>query len=184
MKHEREYGALLRHSHLLRASMNLAYDRHQELQQTVVALGFSEMPRDREDITRVQVQATNEIGGIRTRMLLDASSEIERYHFGPLQMSLCLLSAMLAEYSRLTGINAVFFDDDLDAFIHRNDHMLQSLELVRDSILHERYDNVDVQEHFVSSYVEDSVRLVIEGEQAFHHYLSALEERLGRRRLK
>ena len=60
MKYEREYGALLRHSHLLRASMNLANDRYQQLQQTFDALGFSEMPADYENITRVQVEASKE----------------------------------------------------------------------------------------------------------------------------
>ena len=83
MKYEREYGDLLRHSHLLRASMNLAHDRHQQLQRTLAVLGFSEMPTDPENITRVQVEAANEIGGIKTRMLLDATAEVEKYHFGP-----------------------------------------------------------------------------------------------------
>ena len=83
--------------------MNLAYDRHQQVQQTLVVLGLSKMPRDSENITQVQVQAAKEIGGIKTRMLLDAPSELEKYHFGPLQVSLCLLSAMLDEYARLTG---------------------------------------------------------------------------------
>ena len=32
MKYEKEYGALLKHSHLLRASLNLAHDRRQQLQ--------------------------------------------------------------------------------------------------------------------------------------------------------
>ena len=178
MKYEREYGALLRHSHLLRASMNLAYDRRQQLQQTLVALGFSEMPTDRENITRVQVQAAKDLGGIRTRMLLDASSEMEKHHFGPLQMSLCLVYAMFEEYSRLTGTNTVFSDDDLDAFLQRNNQVLQSLEGLRHSILHERYDNIDVQQQFVSSHVSDSVRLVLEGEQVFQRYLKLLVERL------
>ena len=178
MKYEREYRALLRHSHLLRASMNLVSDRHQQLQQTLVALGFSEMPKDRDNITHVQVQAANDIGGIRTRMLLDASSEMEKYHFGPLQMSLCLLYAMLEEYSRLTGIDAVFSDDDLDALRLRNYQILQSLEDLRHSLLHERYDNIDVQRQFVSSHVGDSVGLAIEGEQVFQRYLKLLKERL------
>ena len=158
--------------------MNLDYDRHQQLQQTLVAHGFSEMPKDREDITRVQVQAANEIGGIKTRMLLDASSEIQKYHFGPLQMSLCLLYAMLEEFLRLAGMNTVFSNDGLDAFIQQNDKVLQSLEGLRHSILHERYDNIDVQKQFVSSHVGDPVRFAIEGEQVFQRYLKLLEERL------
>ena len=178
MKYEREYGVLLRHSHLLRASMNLAYDRHQQLQQTLVVLGLSEMPRDSESITQVQVQAAKEIGGIRTRMLLDAPSELEKYHFGPLQVSLCLLSAMLDEYARLTGINPVFSDVEMDNFRERNQQFLQSLDGLRDSILHERYDNVDVQKQFVSSQAGDPVRLAIEGEQGLQRYLKLLNERL------
>ena len=178
MKYEREYARLLRHSHLLRASMSLAHDRHRQLQQTLVDLGFSEMPRDRDNITRVQVQAANVIGGVNTRMLLDASSEIEKYHFGPLQVSLCLLYATLEEYSRLIGMNAVFSDDALDAFRQRNHQILQSLEGVRDSLLHERYDNIGVQKQFVSSHLGDLMQLAIEGEQVLLRYLKLLEERL------
>ena len=178
MKYETEYGALLRHSHLFRASMNLARDRQQQLQRTLVALEFSEMPTDVEGITRAQVQAANEIGGIQARMLLDASSEMEKYHFGPLQMSLCFLYAMLEEYSRLIGIDAVFSDDDVDAFLQRNDQVLQPLKDLRYSILHERYDNLDVQKQFVSLHKGDSVRLAIEGEQSFQRYLKLLGRRL------
>ena len=176
MKYEKEYGALLKHSHLLRASLNLAHDRRQQLQRTLVSLGFSEMPRDRDDITRVQVQAAKDIGGIKTRMLLDASIEMEKYHFGPLQMSLCLLNAMLDEYSRLTGINAVFADGDLETFLRRNDHMLQSLKGLRNSILYERYDTLDIQKQFVLSPAGDPVQLAIEGEQIFQRYLKLVRK--------
>ena len=158
--------------------MNLAYDRHQQLEQTLVGLGFSKMPTESENITRVQVQAANDIGGIRTRMLLDASSEIEKYHFGPLQMSLCLLLAMFEEYARLTKINAVFSDDKLDAFQQRNHQILRSLKDLRNSILHERYDNVDVQKQFVSSHAVDLVGFAIKGEQIFQRYLNLLQDRL------
>ena len=158
--------------------MSLAHDRHRQLQQTLVDLGFSEMPRDRENITRVQVQAANDIGGVNTRMLLDASSEMEKYHFGPLQVSLCLLYAMFEEYSRLVGMHVVFSDVDLDSFRQRNHQILQSLEDVRDSLLHERYDNMGVQRQFVSSHLGDPVQLAIEGEQELLRYLKLLEERL------
>ena len=178
MKYKREYGRLLRHSHLLRASMNLAHDRHQQLQQTLNALGFSEMPRDSESITLVQVQAANEVGGVRTRMLLDAPGEIEKYHFGPLQISLCLLSAMLDEYARLTGIDPVFSDDAIDSFQELNRQLLQSLDDLRDSILHERFDNADVQMQFVSSQAGDPVGLAIEGERRFQRYLQLLKVKL------
>ena len=158
--------------------MSLAHDRHRQLQQTLVDLGFSQMPNDRKNITHVQTKAANAIEGVNTRMLLDASSEMEKYHFGPLQVSLCLLYAMLEEYSRLIGINAVFSHDDLNAFRQQNQQMLQSLEDVRDSLLHERYDNICVQRQFVSSHLGDTVQLAIEGEQVLLRYLKLLEERL------
>ena len=158
--------------------MNLAYDRHEQLEQTLVGLGFSKMPTESEDITRVQVQAAKDIGGIRTRMLLDASSEIEKYHFGPLQMSLCLLLAIFEEYARLTKINAVFSDDKLDAFQQRNHQILQSLKELRNSILHERYDNIDAQKQLVSSYANGLVEFAIKAEQKFQSYLNLLKNRL------
>ena len=136
------------------------------------------MPRDPDNINRVQVQVATDIGGINTRMLLDASSEIEKYHFGPLQVALCLLYAVLEEYSRLTKTTIVFCNGNMDTFLQRNDHVLQSLKGLRHSILHERYDNIDVQRQFVSPHVGDSIRLVIEGEQTFQSYLKLLEDRL------
>ena len=66
----------------------------------------------------------------------------------------------------------------MDSFRERNQQFLQSLDDLRDSILHERYDNVDVQKQFVSSQAGDPVRLAIEGEQGFHRYLKLLNERL------
>ena len=178
MKYIREYGRLLQHSYLLRTSINLAYDRYQQLQQTILHLGFPEMPTDHEDITQVQVQAAKDIGGINTRMLLDAPAEMEKYHFGPLQMSLCLLFAIFHEYARLASINTVFSENEMDAFRHRNHAILQSLRELRHSILHERYDNVDVQKRFVSSHAGNPMRLAIEGEQVFQRYLKLLWDRL------
>ena len=158
--------------------MNLAYERHLQLQQTLDTLGFSEMPRDPKDLDQVQVHAAKEIGGIRTRMYLDAPREVEKYHFGPFQISLCLLSTIHVEYARLTGIRPVFSDDEMDRFRERNREFLQSLYQLRNSLLHERYENVDVQEQFVKSQLGRLVQLAIEAEQGFQQYLKLLRERL------
>ena len=49
MRYEGEYKLMLRHSHLLRSSLNLAYSRNWELEHTIRNLGFSEMPRGEDD---------------------------------------------------------------------------------------------------------------------------------------
>lgn len=178
MKYQETFRRLLRHSHLLRASMNLAYDRHQQLQQTLVSLGFSEMPTDQESFTRVQMQAARSFGGIETRMLLDAPMEVMKYHYGPLQVSLCLLYAMLEEYLRLIAVSALFIDEEVDAFRERHASHLQLLEDLRHSILYERPDRVDIQKQFVSfgEYTPD--QLAIEGEGLIRKYLQTLRKKL------
>ena len=116
MKHESEYGMMLRHSYYLRAAMNLAANRQQQLQKTLDGLGFAKIPTDHEDFTLVQVEAAKEIGGINTRMLLDAPREIEKYHFGPLQIALCLLYAIIEKYSELSKADQMFQDDAFDRY--------------------------------------------------------------------
>lgn len=179
MKYKTEYEALVQHSHFLRSSMNLAYDRHLQLENTMWALELSQIPEEQESLIQLQVQTAKEIGGVNTRMLLDASLEIEKYHFGPLQVSLCLLYAILEEYTRLNGINSIFSDDDMDTYRGKNWQFLQSLEDLRHSLLHERYDNVEVQEQFMSSHIGNTVQLAIEGEQVLQRYLKLLKERLS-----
>ena len=93
-----ECWALWHHSCLLRAATNLATDRQRQLVRTLDRLGFQAIPDDGGELVRLQVETAQEIGGVRTRMLLDAPEEIEKYHWGPLQIALCLLAGVLAKY--------------------------------------------------------------------------------------
>ena len=178
MKYRTEFEALVRHAHLLRSSMNLVYDRQQQLEQTMRGLGFSSVPRDHKDFTRLQVQAAKEIGGIHTRILLDAPQEIEKFHWGPLQISLCLLYAVIERYKQLCKINPTFQDDALDKYCRENHQFVELLEALRDSILHQRYDNEGEQVKFVEKFTGDGNRrlktLLIEGESAYKDYLRRL----------
>ena len=158
--------------------MNLAYSRSQQLDRTIASLGFSEMPSDPDAVTRIQVQAARDIGGVKTRMLLDASREMEKFHFGPLQVALCLICALVDEYVRLTKVDSVFVDDGLNAFRSKNKDFLLRVAEVRDSLLHERYDNIDAQRQFVATYAGQALQLAIEGYQVLEQYLTALRERL------
>ena len=178
MKHRRRYGLLLRHFHLLRASMNLAHSRSQQLDRTIASLGFSAMPRDPEAVTRIQVQAAQDIGGVNTRMLLDAPMEMEKFHFGPLQVALCLLCALMDEYARLIKVDPVFLDDSMDAFRSGHEGFLVYVGEVRDSLLHERYDNTGVQGQFAATYGSQAVELAIESCNLLEQYLTALDARL------
>ena len=158
--------------------MNLTHSRSQQLDRTIASFGFSEMPRDPDAVTRIQVQAAWDIGGVNTRMLLDASREMEKFHFGPLQVALCLMCALVEEYVRLTKVDPVFVDDGLDAFRSKNEDFLLHVAEVRDSLLHERYDNIDAQRQFAAAYAGRAVQLAIEGYQVLAQYLTALRERL------
>jgi len=178
MKHKAEFEALVQHSHFLRSSMNLAYDRQQQLENTMHALGLSSIPTEGESFTLLQVQTAKEIGGVNTRMLLDAPEEIQKYHFGPLQIALSLLFAIIEEYKRLSRTYPTFQNDTLDTYCRENHQFVETLKVLRDSILHQRYDNMDAQRRFVEEFSGDKskhlVTLLIEGERIYKDYLRRL----------
>ena len=178
MKHRAECEALVQHSHFLRSAMNLAYDRHQQLENTIQDLGLSSMPRDHETLTLLQVHAAKEIGGVDTRMLLDAPQEVLKYHFGPLQIALALLFAIIEKYRQLSKAHPVFRDDAVDQYCRENHQFVENLEALRNSIVRQRYDNMDEQEKFVKEFsggkTDHLVTLLIEGESVYRDYLKRL----------
>ena len=179
MKYKAEFEALVQHSYFLRSSMNLAYDRHQQLEQTMHDLGLSSMPTEGETLTLLQVQAAKEVGGVNTRMLLDAPQEILKYHFGPLQIALALkFFAIVERYKQLSKTYPTFQDEALDTYCRKNHQFMGTLEALRDSILHQRYDNMDEQRKFVEKFTGDGnkhlVTLLIEGESTYKDYLRRL----------
>ncbi len=175
-----EYWGLWNHSCLLRAATNLAADRHRQLYRTLDRLGFQEIPRDREDFNRLQIEAAREIGGIRTRMVLDAPEEIEKYHWGPLQIALCLLAVVLAKYEALCRDDPWFQDDGIDAYRRRHASFLDGLRDLRDSLLHQRYDNMPTQTEFVGEFAGGErnriVENLLEGLSVYEDYV----KRMGR----
>ena len=177
MKYKNEYGALVQHSHFLRSSMNLAHDRHLQLENTMQALDLSQIPKEQEKFFQLQAQTAEEIGGVNARMLLDASLEIEKYHFGPLQIALSLLFAIIEKYRELTKEDPIFQDNVIDRFCGENHQFVWDLETLRNSILRQRYDNVDEQREFTKKYSEENnhlVSLLIEAENIYQDYLRRL----------
>ena len=136
-----ECWALWRHSCLLRAVTNLVADRHRQLVGTQDRLGIQAIPVDSGDLDKLQVETAQEIGGIRARMLLDAPEEIEKYHWGPLQIALCLLAGVLAKYEALCKDDASFQDTGIDGYLGQHGEFVNGLRDLRDSLLHQRYEN-------------------------------------------
>ena len=178
MRYRAEYVALVQHSHFLRCAMHLAYDRHMQLKKTMRGLGFSRIPTERERLTQLQAQVAKEIGCVNTKMLLDAPQEIEKYHFGPLQIALSLLFAIVEKYKQLSNSNPMFQDVAFDGYCCENSQFVEHLESVRDSILHQRYDNIDEQRKFVVEFsgedCQHPVTLLIEAERIYRDYLKRL----------
>ena len=176
-------GGLWQHSHFLRSAMTLAVARHQQLDRTLRRLGHSEMPAGEEAIREVQMETAREIGGIRTMMYLDAPQEIMKFHYGPLQVALCLLDAMIARYRKLSGEKPAFQDEELDAYCNDYADFLQSLKVARDSLLHERYDKIGDQMAFVNAFRTKSrdriVSSLVEGATAYESYLRRLAASLS-----
>ena len=177
------FDALWQHSHFLRSALTLASDRHEQLNRTLLRLGHSEIPTSEEAFLEVQMETAREIGGIRTMMHLDAPQEIMKFHYGPLQVALCLLDAMIARYKTLSRDKPAFQDDGLDTYCNEHPDFLQSLRAARDSLLHERHENIVDQMSFVTAFrAEDQDRIVsslVEGAATYEAYLKRLASSLS-----
>ena len=86
-----------------------------------------------------------------------------------------MLSAMLHRYRRLAREHSEFCDEKLDEYCQRNGDFVDRLDALRDSIAHQRYDNVGKQASFVKTFdgarSAHAVTLLIEGESVFRDYL-------------
>ena len=175
-----ESWALWHHSCLLRAATNLATQRHRQLVRTVDRLGLQSIPDDNEELTKLQVETAQEIGGIRTRMLLDAPEEIEKYHWGPLQIALCLLAGVLAKYAALCNEDRSFQDDAIDAYCRQYARFVEGLHHLRNSLLHQRYENIPTQVEFVTEFGRGQQsridEFLLEGVSVYERYV----RRMGR----
>ena len=175
-----ECWALWYHSCLLRTAANLATDRHRQLVRTLDRLGFESIPDDSGDFTKLQVEAAQEIGVIRTKMILDAPGEIETYHWRPLQIALCLLAGILAKYETLRRDDRSFQDDEIDAYGRQHAGFVKGLHDLRDSLLHQRYEDMPTQAGFVAKFAGGQrsriVELLLEGRSVYEGYV----RRMGR----
>ena len=173
-----ECWALWHHSCLLRAVTNLVADRHRQLVGTQDRLGIQAIPVDSGNLDRLQVETAQEIGGIRARMLLDAPEEIEKYHWGPLQIALCLLAGVLAEYEALYRDDRSFQDDGVDTYLGQHTGFVDGLRDLRDSLLHQRYDNMPTQVEFVNKFAGGQrgrlVELLLEGCAVYENYVKRM----------
>ena len=148
-----KFHSLLRHLQLLTVAMNLAFNRQGQLQRTLARMGFADIPDDGDDLRRVLIEASKEFGGVRTEMLLDAPTEVMKYHFGPDQVALSLLWALVVKYRELAKTHpTVFRDPRLDDFCDRNREFIADLKELRHSLLHERLENVRRQEEFTRKF--------------------------------
>ena len=175
------FGALCQHSHFLRSALALAADRHEQLNQTLCRLGHSELPTGDDAFLDVQMETAKEIGGIRTMMYLDAPQEIMKYHFGPLQVALCLLDAVVARYRKLSHDQPAFQDDEFDIWCNERPDFLQRLKAARDSLLHERHDTLVGQTAFVEALREQDsiVSSLLEGAATYEAWLRRLASSLS-----
>lgn len=178
-----EWWALWYHSCLLRAATNLAADRHGQLVRTLDRLGFELTPGDSGELTQLQVEAAREIGGIRTEMLLDAADEMGKYHWGPLQIALCLLAGVLAKYEALCRDEQSFQDDAVDAYCRQHSEFVNGLHELRNSLLHQRYENMPTQVEFVRRFAGGErsriVELLLEGLSIYESYVRRMGRLLG-----
>lgn len=180
LRHRDHHWGLVLHTHLLRASMTLYADRERKLAQTAQRLGHSRIPSDRADFDRMLMETAKELGGIQTRMILDAPWEMQTHYFGPLQVALALFHAMIVRYRELFHADPVYQDAALDGFCRRHAAFVNDLESMRHSVLHQRPDNQNVQVEFLTKYTqEDSAKmlsLLAEGAAIYDDYVKRLRQ--------
>ena len=178
MQFESQYWAMVKHFYYLNASLNLVFDREQQLLSTLAGQKLKEVPTDENGFTTFLKQVSQELGGVRTRMLFDAPREVMLYHFGPIQISLCLLYAVLEAYKRLIDIDPVFRFNEMDDFCRENDQFVSQLKELRNSVLHPRHEKACDQLRFLSAFSgEDGEHFAIllkEGAKIYKDYLLKL----------
>jgi len=183
MKHKNIYFAMLRHSHFLLSAVNLSYYRFQHLEQTKHNLGLTNTPMDSENLDAIQLQTAKEIGGVNTKMLLDAPLEIEKYHFAPVQIACCLLYAAIEKYRKLVKVNPIFRDQSIDKYCEENAEFVRVLKGLRDLLLHPFGDNWKQQDEFFEFLKQDGhtarhYQLLLKGTSFYRTYLERLKSRL------
>ena len=170
----REHYLLMNHSHYLRCMTNLAYIRHNELNQTIQDLGLSGKALEGDNLMSIQVATAEKIGGLRTGMLGDAFEEILKYDCGPLQIAYCLLYAMIEKHRKLIKVYPLFKDKHIDKYYASNEEYIQSLKYLRNSLLHQRHDNVENQKKFVVAFNDtdtNCLEFLMEGQTIFDNML-------------
>ena len=176
-KQNMEYRLLVQHSYYLRSTVNLAYDRFLKFQETIDSAKLSGTLMDDDNLMTVQIKTAKEIGGVKTKMLLDAPIEIHKYHHAPIQISYCLLYAMLEKYKYLIQHYPLFQDEKIDKYFQENNEYIKFLKKLRDSILHERFDNLNEQKKFLTQFYncdKDCLMLLMEGQQLFDDLLTRI----------
>ena len=179
----REHYLLMKHSRYLRSMTNLAYNRQNELNQTIQDLGLSNKALEGDNLRSIEVATAERIGGLRTGMLLDAPEEIEKYYHGPLQIAYCLLYAMIEKHRKLVKVYSLFKDKRIDKYYASKKKYIKSLKHLRHSLLHERYDNVKNQEKFLSGFHDpdtNHVEFLLEGQTIFEDMLMRTQALLAK----
>ena len=178
MRHGDHYWGLVLQTHLLRASMTLYVDRRRHLDQALQRLGFSQIPSDRADFDRMLMETAEDLGGVHTRMILDAPLEMEQHYYGPLKVALALFDGMIVRYRGLSRADPVYQDTALDGFCREHPAFLRDLESMRHSVLHQRPDNRSKQLEFMRTYTQEGsahlLNLLREGAAIYEDYVRRL----------
>ena len=126
------------------------------------------------------METAKELGGIQTRMILDARLEMQKHHFGPLLVALALFHAMIVRYRELSRADSVYQDAALDGFCRQHPTFVNDLESMRHSVLHQRPDNPGTQLEFVTTYTQEGsahmLNLLAEGAAIYDDYVKRLRQ--------
>ena len=97
-----------------------------------------------------------------------------------MQIALCLLAGILAKYKTLRRDDPSFQDDGIDAYLRQHVGFVSGLFDLRDSLLHQRYENMPTQKEFVTRFAGGQrsriIELLLEGRSVYEGYV----RRMGR----
>ena len=137
-----KFDVLLRHSHFLRSALSLAGNRSYQYSQRCVALGYSDASLEPKAIRGVWEETTKGGGFIFEHINLESLYEVRRFYCGPAQIALCLAWAMKSKYERLSKNDSSFCDEEIDDYFNNNTNFFNKMKSTRNSLLHERSDNI------------------------------------------
>lgn len=175
-RRRQHFRALLTHSHLLRACINLWADRDRQLRTTCSQLGLSPDMINENNLQDVELATARDIGTPWVNYLAVGAQEIMKYYFSPLQMGLVLFATIVHRYRELCDGDSQLCDNEFDDYLWQRSDFVDDLDKLRNTLLHDQPGKREEQIRITREYAVNE--LLMEGVTVFEEYLKRFHQRL------